>query len=88
MESPLEEVRERALALAVQFGDERALTTMRQIPSMTNPRRASVKTPCKLCFCNAPPSCPALRSLARRIHRCEARPCVASPSLTIQKRRN
>ena len=31
MESPLEEVRERALALAVQFGDERALTTMRQI---------------------------------------------------------
>src|SRR5260370_25405434 len=31
MESPLEEVRERALALAVQFGDERALTTMRKI---------------------------------------------------------
>ena len=31
MESPLEEVRERALALAVKMGDERALTTMRQI---------------------------------------------------------
>ena len=31
MESPLEEVRERALALAVQMGDERALTTSKQI---------------------------------------------------------
>ena len=42
MESPLEEVRERALALAVQFGDERALDTMRKTLTMTNgPRRSS-----------------------------------------------
>ncbi len=31
IESPLEEVRDRTISLAVQFGDERALTTMRQI---------------------------------------------------------
>lgn len=48
IESPLPEVRERALALAVQFGDERAFTLLRKIvPDRTQPlkeRESALKT--------------------------------------------
>src|SRR5262249_1936248 len=48
IESPLPEVRERALALAVQFGDERAFTLLRKIvPDRIQPvkeRESALKT--------------------------------------------
>jgi putative membrane-bound dehydrogenase-like protein len=48
IESPLPEVRERALALAVQFGDERAFTLLRKlVPDRAQPakeREAALKT--------------------------------------------
>jgi putative heme-binding domain-containing protein len=48
VESPLPEVRERALALAVQFGDERAFTLLRKIvPDRAQPfkeRESALKT--------------------------------------------
>lgn len=48
IESPLPEVRERALALAVQFGDERAFTLLRKVvPDATQPlkeRESALKT--------------------------------------------
>src|SRR5205814_309594 len=48
IESPLPEVRERALALAVQFGDERAFTLLRKIvPDRAQPmkdRESALKT--------------------------------------------
>ena len=64
IESPLPEVRERALALAVQFGDERAFTLLRKIvPDRAQPvkqREDALKT---LLFQQKPDLVPILHDL-------------------------
>jgi putative membrane-bound dehydrogenase-like protein len=64
IESPLPEVRERALALAVQFGDERAFTLLRKIvPDRAQPvkqREDALKT---LLFQQKPDLAPILHEL-------------------------
>jgi putative membrane-bound dehydrogenase-like protein len=62
--SPLPEVRERALSIAVQFGDERAFATMRKIvPDQTQPvklREMALKT---LLFQQKPDLVPTMHGL-------------------------
>jgi putative membrane-bound dehydrogenase-like protein len=64
IESPLPEVRERALALAVQFGDERALTLLRKIvPDRALPQRQREDALKTLLFQQKPDLVPILHDL-------------------------
>ncbi len=64
IESPLPEVRERALALAVQFGDERAFTLLRKIvPDRAQPVRQREDALKTLLFQQKPDLLPILHEL-------------------------
>ncbi|MBI2808999.1 MAG: c-type cytochrome [Planctomycetes bacterium] len=64
IESPLPEVRERALALAVQFGDERAFTLLRKIvPDRAQPMKERASALKTLLFQQKPDLVPILHDL-------------------------